>query len=244
MADLSWVRPLAGEEGPEILWRALEEAGGVSGVESRLRADGVAKLCSSLVLSDVSTSGSETVEERACRIVWTLPIAHVAHARRGSSYRDAIIELINYSNKLLFIISPFVDSSGMAAILTPLLSAMLRGVQVTLVTHDAINLASFTSRAIEELRREAERVGGNLAVYSAEAGTGRDRQTHPLLHAKIVASDGKKVLIGSANLTSHALASNFEAGVLLGVESAEDVLHTMDDLLKSHFVYLVFSTAN
>jgi phosphatidylserine/phosphatidylglycerophosphate/cardiolipin synthase-like enzyme len=113
---------------------------------------------------------------------------------------------------------------------------------VVLLTQDALNIASFTSKAIEGLRREAERIGGQLTVYSAEAGSGRDRQTHPLLHSKLVISDNKNILIGSANLTSHALASNFEAGVLLGSDEALEALSVACDLIDSPCVYLVFKT--
>ena len=86
---------------------------------------------------------------------------------------------------------------------------------MTLLTHDALDIASFTSKAIEELRREAERIGGQLAVYSAEAGSGRDRKHIPCYTLNLLSAIKRGVLIGSANLTSHALASNFEAGVLL-----------------------------
>jgi phosphatidylserine/phosphatidylglycerophosphate/cardiolipin synthase-like enzyme len=140
------------------------------------------------------------------------------------------------------LVAPFIDSAGISGLLTALLSAMLRGVNVIFLTHDALNIASFTSRAIEELRREAERIGGQLAVYSAEAGSGRDRQTHPLLHSTLVISDNKSVLIGSANLTSHALASNFETGVLLGSDEAMEVAGIVHNLIKSSYVYLAFKT--
>ena len=114
--------------------------------------------------------------------------------------------------------------------------------KVRLFVHDALNLGTPTSRALEDLRRDAQCQDGDLSVYSAEAGTGRDRPLHPLFHAKLVVSDDRKVLLGSANLTSPAFGSNFEAGVLLGSDAATEVFFILDGILRANTVYLVFQT--
>ncbi len=111
-----------------------------------------------------------------------------------------------------------------------------------LFVHDALNVGTPTSRALEELRREAERIQGDLAVFSAEAATGRDRLLSPLFHAKFIIRDGQALLLGSANLTSYALGSNFEAGVMLGESSAREALFVLDGVLSSKTVYVVFIT--
>src|SRR5271157_2514949 len=240
--DLSWTRNLAGEEGPGIVWRALEEVGGLLSGQSRLTAEGVAQLCTALISTPVSPSDSSDPERGLPQVVWTLPLAHNRHTSRGASYREAFVDLIDRSQKRLILVAPFVDSAGIGGLMIALLTAMLRRVEVTLLTNDALNIASFTSQAIEELRREAERVSGDLSVYTAEAGSGRDRLNHPLLHAKIVISDRKRVLIGSANLTSHALASNLEAGVLLGCEAVDEVLPIIEEMISASCVHLVFRT--
>lgn len=240
--DLSWTRNLAGEEGPGIVWRALEEVGGLLSGQSRLTAEGVAQLCSALVSTRVSPSASSDPYRGLPQVVWTLPLAHIRHTSRSASYREAFVDLIDRSQKRMILVAPFVDSAGISGLMTALLTAMLRRVVVILLTNDALNIASFTSQAIEELRREAERVSGDLSVYTAEAGSGRDRLTHPLLHAKIVICDRERVLIGSANLTSHALASNLEAGVLLGREAADEVLPIIEEMISASCVHLVFRT--
>jgi phosphatidylserine/phosphatidylglycerophosphate/cardiolipin synthase-like enzyme len=56
--------------------------------------------------------------------------------------------------------------------------------------------------------------------------------------------DTTNVIVGSANLTSHALASNFEAGVILGSDAAAEATHITDDILRSNFVYLAFRTGS
>jgi len=240
--DLSWTRTLAGDGGPHLVWDALGEAGGVTAPPSRLDAGGVARLCAALLSPDNAVTQGDNSSDKLPRLVWTLPCAHSGHASRGSGYREAIINLIGRTRERLILLTPFVDLAGVGGLLGPLLSAMLRGVEVTLLTHDALNIASYTSRAIEELRREAERIGGNLSVYSGESGTARDRQTHPLLHAKLVICDRQVILIGSANLTSHALASNLEAGVMLGAEAAEEAVPIVDEMIAANCVYLVFRT--
>lgn len=241
--DLSWTRSLVGDDAPRIVWEALEAAAGSSSQPLRLSAECVAHLCSALVSHLGSAAPSAGQDERLPRVVWTLPLAHVAHASRGSTYREVIDDLIAQAREELILVAPFIDSAGIGGLMTSLLSAMLRGVKVVLLTHDALNIASFTSKAIEELRRGAERTKGQLTVFSAEAGSGRDRQTHPLLHSKIVISDNKNVLIGSANLTSHALASNFEAGVLLGSDEALETIGIVRDLIDSYCMYLTFQTS-
>jgi phosphatidylserine/phosphatidylglycerophosphate/cardiolipin synthase-like enzyme len=139
-------------------------------------------------------------------------------------------------------VSPFVDPAGVGTLFRSLTAALSRGVKVRLFVHDALNLGTLTSRALEELRREAEHLNGDLSVYSAEAGTGRDRMLNPLFHAKLVVSDDRRLLLGSANLTAPAFGSNFEAGVVLGAGAATEALFILDGILRANTVYLVFKT--
>jgi len=224
------------------VWGALEEAGGVTAPPSRVYAEGVTRLCVVLISPDNAVTQSDNRSDTSPRLVWTLPRVHTGCDSRGSGYLEAITNLIGRTRERLILLTPFIDLAGVGIILTPLLSAMHRQVQVTLFTHDALNIGSYTSKAIEELRREAVRIGGILSVYSAEAGIGRDRQTHPLLHAKLVICDRRAILIGSANLTSHAFASNLEAGVLLGPEAAEEAVLIVDEMIAANCVYFVFRT--
>jgi phosphatidylserine/phosphatidylglycerophosphate/cardiolipin synthase-like enzyme len=125
-------------------------------------------------------------------------------------------------------------------VFTHLMNALGRGVKVTIVTHDVLNAASVNAAAVEELRREAQRVRGTLTVFSAELGG--DRHEHPLLHAKLFVADESRVLLGSANLTSYALTTNLELGTLLGRDAAVKVASVILYLIQSGTAYLVFST--
>jgi hypothetical protein len=168
LAELSWVRALLGEEGPEILIQFLSTLGALNAVTGELKAWGLSRFLSTL-LADTSPDSSATVHTP--ELVWTLPNSHHLHALRGRSYLESCTRLINEAKQTLTLVSPFVDPAGIGTLSRPLLTALIRGVEVRLVTHDALNLGTPTSRALEELRREAERTKADLSVFSAEAGT-------------------------------------------------------------------------
>lgn len=238
--DLDWARAVAGEGAPSVLWAALQESHALEGIPPRVNAVGLTRLLA--LLFGMAQLEPTVPSEPPARLVWTLPTAHVGHGTRGTSYASAIRELIRSSEQSLVLVSPFLDTAGVASLLGPLLDALSRGVRIMILTHDALNVSSFTSRAVEQLRQEAEHARVDLTLYSADAGTGRDRVLYPLLHAKLVVSDEKQLLVGSANLTSYALSTNLETGVLLGAAAATEALAVIDGLIDAACVYLVFRT--
>jgi phosphatidylserine/phosphatidylglycerophosphate/cardiolipin synthase-like enzyme len=238
-SDLSWAQPLLGENAPEILIQALNAFGALDSEGGALKAHGLSRLLSALL---GNSDSAPTPPSAPHELVWTLPNSHAASAIRGQTYLKRILGLIDESSAKLTLVSPFIDPPGIGTLLVSLTNALARGVKVQLFVHDALNLATHTSRALENLRRDAQCHDGDLSVYSAEAGAGRDRPLHPLFHAKLVVSDDRKVLIGSANLTLPAFASNFEAGVVLGGAAAMEALFILDGILRANTVYLVFQT--
>jgi phosphatidylserine/phosphatidylglycerophosphate/cardiolipin synthase-like enzyme len=238
LSELSWVRSLFGEEGPETLVQALSTFDALDQTGA-LRARGLSHFLSAL-LGD--TDRALPYAQQLAELVWTLPNSHHAHTVRGRSYLESCTRLINEAKEALTLVSPFVDPPGIGMLSLPLLSALSRGVAARLFAHDALDLGTPTSRALEELRREAERIKTDLSVYSADVATGRDRILNPLFHAKLVICDDRALLLGSANLTSYALGSNFEAGVLLGEAAAKEALFIMEGILRANTVYLVFRT--
>jgi HKD family nuclease len=239
--DLGWARSFGREDAPQIVWAALSQSGAVSGEPPTLRAPPLLRLL--LAVASPDTAPANEVKEPASRLVWTLPegVALAIPSRRGT-YLEAFVCLADACREKLLIVSPYLDSRGVGFLFTPLLNALGRGVRVMVVTHDALNVPSFNATAVEELRREAGRVRGKLAVYSADAGAGADRREHPLLHAKLVIADETRLLLGSANLTSYALSSNLEAGTILGPVAAGEATTVIGALIRSGMVYLVFST--
>lgn len=237
---VGWARDLWRDEGaPDALWRALKNAGVVSGEPPVLRASPLASL-----LAALAGEGSRGMETDGAHLVWTLPSAHPSRDHLGGSYFDAVISLVEEARERLVLVSPYVEARGIGLLFDSLSGALARGVAATLVTHDLSNIASANSRAVEELRREAERVGGRLEVFSAESPAGRDRERHPLLHAKLVVVDRSAVLLGSANLTSYGLSSNFEAGTLLSGEAAREADDATRALVDAGLVRRVFRTGS
>jgi hypothetical protein len=237
--DFSWTRSLLGGNGPQLLVQALQELNALDLQTRVLSARGVSRFLSWL-LGEVLPTDSQA--KQSPELVWTLPRSHSAGPVRGQSYLECCVRLIGEAKTSLSIVSRFIDSAGIGALSAPLLAALSRNVAVRLFVHDALNIGTMTSRALEELRRESERHGVDLSVFSAEAGLGRDRLLNPLFHAKFIICDDRALLLGSANLSSYALSANFEAGVVLGEAPAQEALLVLDGILQTDSVYLVFQT--
>ena len=165
--DLAWARALLGENGSQILLFTLREFGAIEPDSGVLSARGLSRMISALL--DVAPSNGTPVHSP--ELVWTLPHSHAAHTVRGQTYSAYCLRLIREASESLTLVSPFVDAAGIGIVLSPLLAALSRGVVVRLFVHDALNVGTPTSRALEELRRETERIHGDLSVFSAEAGT-------------------------------------------------------------------------
>lgn len=236
--ELGWARNLWREErAPDVLWRALEEVGAVSGDPPVLQASPLAALLAELVRTDAGD-----LESGGRQLVWTLPSGHPLDARLGSSYLNVAASLLEEAHESLVLVSPYVEARGVGLLFDRLSGVLSRGVATMLVTHDLSDIASTNSRAVEDLRREAERVGGRLEVFSARSATGPDRELHPLLHAKLIVVDRRRLLLGSANLTSYGLSSNFEAGALLGHRDAQEADEAVQGLVEAGLVRMVFRT--
>ncbi|MFZ5898178.1 MAG: phospholipase D-like domain-containing protein [Bacillota bacterium] len=180
-------------------------------------------------------SGAHLKSEEEPHIVWTLPEQHPVAVTLGKSYSEAIIEVINRAKQELLIVSPFMQEQGMRHLTAALVQALHRGVRVTIITHDADDLASEQSVAVEEIRREAERLGRWVALYTVAMPKGS------LLHAKVVVADREKAVVGSANLTGPGLEANLEVGVVLGPTQARQVSRIVGQLVEVSLVRKVFS---
>lgn len=236
--ELGWARNLWHEaQAPDVLRRALEETGTVSGNPPVLWAPPLAAF-----LADLAGVRPSEDEPEGSRLVWTLPAGHPLRARLGESYLNITASLLEEACERVVLVSPYVEARGVGLLFDRLASALSRGVATVLIAHDLFDIASPNSRAVEELRKEAERVSGRLHVFSATTALGRDRERYPLLHAKLLIVDRRKLLLGSANLTSYGLSSNFEAGTLLGQRDAQEANETVQLLIEAGLVQSVFRT--
>lgn len=111
----------------------------------------------------------------------------------------AIKEMINKSKKFL-LITVFIISES--KVLKNIEKALNRGVNVEIFIH---NDKEF-SRSIQSDLIELQEKYSHINVFIAP---------NEFMHAKVLISDKKKVLIGSANLTRSGLSKNYELGILL-----------------------------
>lgn len=224
LRDLSWAIGLFGSDGDRLLFDALREGGAIE--------EGGTMTPHSLA----SWFGVFMEEASQVHLVWTMPSRHPMAHILGNSYIEAILNLIYRSETELIMTSPFIQEAGMSCLVNSLVNALDRGVEILLLTLHADNLSSSQSMAIEELRRQACRMGKAFKVYTVEPGS------RTLIHAKLVISDRTKVIIGSANLTGPGLEQSFEAGVILGAKQASEAVKAVFGLIDSGLARLVFST--
>ena len=161
-SDLIWARTLLGEGAPQLLMHALQQFGALDPHSGALTARGLSRMICALL--DVAPTDGAPVQSP--ELVWTLPHSHSAHAVRGQTYSECCLRFINEASEALTLVSPFVDPRGIGVILGPLTAALLRAVAVRLFVHDALNVGTPTSRALEEFRREAERIRGDRSKGS------------------------------------------------------------------------------
>lgn len=225
---LVWARALLGEDGDVVLWNALLDSGAIRAPSFVLEAAPLAGL-----LVRLSDAGHEV--ERASQLVWTLPDA-LEMDTPTSSYAQVVVSMCSAARQSLLVVSPYLEAKGIGRLLDALLGALARGVSVTLLTHEAQSLGSSASLALEELRRQAGGLFGELTVFSARS------EAHVLLHSKIIVCDHARVLLGSANLTEPGLDRNLETGVVLDAAAAEEVSSVLQALIDSDLVERVFST--
>jgi cardiolipin synthase A/B len=133
-------------------------------------------------------------------VVWTGPESGVATSRLTAA---AVIGLISQARRELVLVSYATQADpGLAAALA---DAARRGVEITLVTErHADNPAYFgTDAPFPGLRAT------RLHWPASQRPPGAS------LHAKIIVVDDEVVLITSANLTSRAMETNIECGILI-----------------------------
>lgn len=121
---------------------------------------------------------------------------------------ETLMRLVVEANRLLRLVSPFIDRSGLDFLADALAAATLRGVQLEILLPTR---STHADDAIEELRRTIRQHGtpANLAVASL-------RFDAPWAHLKVLTSDSIAAYIGSANVTGAAIAGpNLELGVLV-----------------------------
>lgn len=148
-------------------------------------------------------------------VVWTGPHSRITTSRLTSA---VVVDLIRSARDEIVLVSYAVHPPR--ALTEALDAAANRGVHLTLLLERPSDNPRFSSAATPFPGVRAQRL----------AWPGHRRPTGAAIHAKIIVVDRQTALIGSANLTSHAMDHNIECGVLL--HGGPHPRHVRDHLLS------------
>ena len=161
-----------------------------------------------LALESAALVQAEAAAHRS-EVVISGPASDSSAVRLTSS---VISELIHHCQKSLLIVS--FAAFGITEVIHELEKAAHRGVRIDLVLESTANEGGTlyglgASAAFRAIRRDA-----TFWTWPASRRpvVGASRAA---LHAKLMAADERVALLGSANLTDKALASNLELGVII-----------------------------
>lgn len=164
----------------------------------RLSSDDPAYL--SGLIAGAAQAVSRARNHQSVSVVWTGPESGVTSSRLTAA---TIIELIDSARSSILLVSYATRTEP--SLLAALSAAVDRGVEVTLLAERHEDNPSYASAAIPFPSVDA------LRLYWPASS----RAPGASLHAKIIVVDEAIALVGSANLTSRAMESNLECGILL-----------------------------
>lgn len=163
---------------------------------------------------------SRAEREASVELVWTGPTTRFVPTRRTE---EVLVDLIQTATHALFLVS-FV-AYDVRRVSMAMNDAIARGVIVrVLLEASEGHGGTLESDHIARMRR---------TVPAAELFSWKDRREEFIdgkVHAKVAVVDSTRAFITSANLTSHALEKNMEAGVLVNGGAVPKLL---DDHLQA-----------
>lgn len=230
LRGLTWAIPLLGLGGDCLLYEVLQESG-VFDQDGKVSSIALSRCLETLAGGDPLRNGDFVV-------VWTLPTQHPDFNILGYTYKEAVISVIESANREIIMTSPFLQERGMNFIMGSLKRALWRDVEITILTHDASDVGSVQSQALDELRKEAGYQHKKLYVYAARSDTGY------LLHAKIFVVDEESLVMGSANITGQGFGGHLEAGVVGRTLQAKQIKAVLKRTISSGMAKLIFSTGD
>lgn len=154
-------------------------------------------------------------KHQSTELVWTGPTTPFVSTRRTE---QALLQVIGAAKQTLFVTS-FV-AYDVSTIVKALNDASTRGVSISMLLESSQDHGgSMSFDVIGKMR---------TLVPAAKLYAWRERAApfvNGRVHAKVVVADGDMCFITSANLTSHAMGQNIEAGVLLNGTQIPRLLH-------------------
>jgi cardiolipin synthase A/B len=139
-------------------------------------------------------------QHQSVSVVWTGPESGMSSSRLTAA---TVIELISVAQSGLLLVSYATHTEP--SIATASSAAVARGVVVTLLAERHEDNPSYTASDMPFPGLGALRLHWPAAARPPGAA----------LHAKVIVVDDKIALVGSANLTSRAMESNLECGILI-----------------------------
>lgn len=134
---------------------------------------------------------------------------------------ETLVQLVTQANRMLRLVAPFIDRTGLSFLADALAAATARGVRLEVLVPTR---STHARAALGDLRQAITEDGDvdNLSVTAL-------RHDAPWAHLKVLASDSKAAYIGSANVTGAAIAGpNLELGILVRGPTVAVVEHMID----------------
>jgi len=155
-------------------------------------------------LAGLLDGAARTVERahhhQSIDVVWTGPESGVATSRLTAA---TVIDLIEQAHHEILLVSFATQTEpGISAALE---AASARGVSITLLAERHADNPSYSPAGIPFPDLDAHRLHWPAA----------QRPPGAALHAKVIVVDDRIALVGSANLTSRAMETNLECGILI-----------------------------
>lgn len=209
---------------------ALDVTGGLARLRSQATSPIVRSVCDEVRQAVAGTSGSFVAgvllgalgarqrQRRTVDVVWSGPASNVKTSRLTSA---TVVELVDQAGSEILLMSYVMhDEPGLAAALE---RGVQRGAEITLVNERPADNPAFHGLATAFTHLRARRLRWPADRRLAAAS----------LHAKVLVVDRKVALVGSANVTSSAVARNLECGLLVrdAVVAGDIALH-VDDLVR------------
>lgn len=162
-------------------------------------------------------------EHQKLDVVWTGPESPVTTTRLTST---VVTHLIDSAQQDLLLVS--FATQAEPSIEAALQRASARGVVLTMLLENPTDNPRYSTRAAPFPRIRARRL----------AWPAQNRPRGASIHAKIIVVDRMTALIGSANLTGHAIEKNLECGILLtgGPQPARIADHIIGLVDTGHLV--------
>jgi phosphatidylserine/phosphatidylglycerophosphate/cardiolipin synthase-like enzyme len=124
------------------------------------------------------------------------------------------------------LITAYSITGGADLLLEWLETALSRGIQIKMIINKLDNQPYSVILLLHRLAKAYPNF--NLHEFISEEGVD--------LHAKVIVVDRRTALVGSSNMSRRGLLLNHELGVIVQNSVAEDVAHSIDLLLNSHYV--------